>query len=124
MKHIKHFFGLTFLLPAFLLAQTKANISIDNKSNLDFKETVVSVKWEAIVSKYPQIDTTAFVVINDKTKKQIPFQLEHRGLKAIQNLLLQVDVKANSTLSLTLQKGKPENRNLALSDIERATSRF
>jgi hypothetical protein len=109
MKCIKHFFALTFLLPSFLLAQTKANISIENKSNLDFKETVVSVKWEAIVSKYPQIDTTAFVVINDKTKKQIPFQLEHLGLKAIQNLLLQVDVKANSSISLTVQKGKPEN---------------
>ena len=108
MKHIKHFFGLTFLLPAFLLAQTKANISIENKSNLDFNQTVVSVKWEAIVSKYPQIDTTAFVVINDKTKKQIPFQLEHRGLKAIQNLLLQVDLKANASISLTVQKGKPE----------------
>jgi hypothetical protein len=109
MNFRKYFFGIFFLLPAFLLAQTKANISIENKSNLDFKETVVSVKWEAIVSKYPQIDTTAFVVINDKTKKQIPFQLEHRGLKAIQNLLLQVDVKANTTLSISIQKGKPEN---------------
>lgn len=108
MNFIKYFFGIFFLLPAFLLAQTKANISIENKSNLDFKETVVSVKWDAIISKYPQIDTIAFVVINDKTKKQIPFQLEHRGLKAIQNLLLQVDVKANATLSITIQKGKPE----------------
>jgi hypothetical protein len=108
MNFIKYFFGIFFLLPAFLLAQTRANISIENKSNLDFKETVVSVKWDAIVSKYPQIDTTSFVVINDKTKKQIPFQLEHRGLKAIQNLLLQVDVKANATLSITIQKGKPE----------------
>lgn len=108
MKHIKYFFGIFFLLPTVIFAQTKANISIENKSNLDFKEAVVSVKWEAIVSKYPQIDTTAFVVINNKTKKQIPFQLEHRGLKAIQNLLLQVDVKANATLSVTVQKGKPE----------------
>ena len=108
MNFRKHFFGIFFLLPAVIFAQNKANISIENKSNLDFKETVVSVKWEEIVSKYPQIDTTAFVVINDKTKKQIPFQLEHRGLKAIQNLLLQVDVKANSSLSVTVQKGKPE----------------
>ena len=108
MKCIKYFFGLTFLLPLFLLAQTKANISIENNSNLEYKEAIVSVKWDAIVSKYPQIDTTAFVVINDKTKKQIPFQLEHRGLKAIQNLLLQVDLKANASISLTVQKGKPE----------------
>jgi hypothetical protein len=109
MKCIKYFFGIFFLLPTVIFAQTKANICIENKSNLDFKETVVSVKWDAIVTKYPQIDTTALVVINDKTKKQIPFQLEYRGAKAIQNLLLQVDVKAKSTLSLNIQKGKPEN---------------
>ncbi len=108
MKAKKYFFTLVFILPILALAQSKATVSIENKSNLDFKEAVVSVKWDAIVSKYPQIDTTAFVVINDKTKKQIPFQLEHRGLKAIQNLLLQVDVKANATLSITIQKGKPE----------------
>lgn len=109
MKLIKSLFRIALLLPMFLIGQSKTNISIENKSNVDFKETVVSIKWDAIVSKYPQIDTTAFVVINDKTKKQIPFQLEHRGLKAIQTLLLQVDVKANSSLSLTIQKGKPEN---------------
>jgi hypothetical protein len=34
--------------------------------------------------------------------------LEHRGLPAIQNLLVQVDVKAKSTLSVLIQKGKPE----------------
>lgn len=109
MKYIKYFFGIFFLLPIVIFAQTKANISIQNNSVLDFNEAIVSIKWADIVSRYSQIDTTAFVVINDKTKKQIPFQLEHRGLKAIQNLLLQVDVKANATLSITIQKGKPEN---------------
>jgi hypothetical protein len=109
MKSIKYFFGISFLLPAFLIAQSKVDIGIQNKSNLDLEEAIVSVKWETILLKYPQIDTTEFVVINNKTKKQIPFQLEHRGLKAIQNLLLQVDVKANTSISLTVQKGKPEN---------------
>ena len=109
MKCIKYFFGISFLLPAFLIAQSKVDIGIQNKSNLDFEEAIVSVKWETILLKYPQIDTTEFVVINNKTKKQIPFQLEHRGLKAIQNLLLQVDVKANTSISLTVQKGKPKN---------------
>jgi hypothetical protein len=109
MKNRNYFFGILFLLPSLIFAQSKATISIQNKSNIDFNEAVVSVKWEEIVSKFPQIDTTAFVVINDKTKKQIPFQLEHLGQKAIQNLLLQVDVKANSSLSVTVQKGKPEN---------------
>ena len=109
MKFIKTFLGITFLLPIFLFAQTKANISIQNISALDRKETIVSIKWETIVSHYPQIDTTGFIVINSVTKKQVPFQLEHQGLKKIQNLLVQVDVKAKSTLSLWIQKGKSES---------------
>ncbi|WP_281298799.1 DUF4861 family protein [Flavobacterium limnophilum] len=108
MKLINSFLGMAFILPLFLFAQTKANISIQNNSALDRKETVVALKWETIVSHYPQIDTTNFVVINSATKKQVPFQLEHKGLKKIQNLLVQVDVKAKSTLSLLIQKGKPD----------------
>jgi hypothetical protein len=108
MKLINSFLGMAFILPVFLFAQTKANISIQNNSALDRKETVISIKWETILSHYPQIDTTGFVVINSATKKQVPFQLEHKGLKTIQNLLVQVDLKAKSTLSLLIQKGKPE----------------
>ncbi|SHG14264.1 protein of unknown function [Flavobacterium fluvii] len=108
MKFIKSFFAIAFILPMFIFAQTKKNITIQNNSALDRKETIVSIKWETILLHYPQIDTTGFVVINSVTKKQIPFQLEHRGNKTIQNLLVQVDVKAKSTLSLLIQKGKPE----------------
>ena len=108
MKLINSFLGMAFILPAFLFAQTKTNISIQNNSASDRKETVVALKWETIVSRYPQIDTTGFVVINAATKKQVPFQLEHKGSKKIQNLLVQVDLKAKSTLSLSIQKGKPE----------------
>jgi hypothetical protein len=108
MKFTKYIFSIMLLLPMLVVAQIKTTISIQNNSNLDRKEAVVAIKWATIVSSYPKIDTSDFVVINPKTKKQIPFQLEHRGLKAIQNLLLQVDVKAKSTLSLTIQKGKPE----------------
>jgi hypothetical protein len=108
MKFIKSLFLLALILPMGLLAQTKATISIQNSSVLERKETLVSVKWETILSHYPQIDTTDFVVINAVTKKQVPFQLEHRGFSTIQNLLIQVNVKAKSTLSLLIQKGKPE----------------
>lgn len=109
MKSIKYFSGMLLLLPMLLAAQLKTTINIQNNSNLDRKEAVVAIKWETILSSYPKIDTTDFVVINPKTKKQIPFQLEHRGTKSIQNLLLQVDVKAKSSLALSIQKGKPEN---------------
>lgn len=108
MKLIKSFFGLALILPITIFAQTKATINIQNNSVLERKASVIAVKWETVVSRYPQIDTANFVVINSLTKKQIPFQIEHHGLPAIQNLLLQVDIKAKSTLSLWIQKGKPE----------------
>ena len=108
MKILKCVLGLLLIMPLALLAQTTASISIKNNLDFDRKESVVSIKWETIVSHYPQIDTTAFVVINAASKKQVPFQLEHQGLKKIQNLLVQVDIKAKSKLSLLIQKGKPE----------------
>ncbi|MBO9586237.1 MAG: DUF4861 family protein [Flavobacterium sp.] len=91
-----------------LFAQSKGIIEIQNTSDLERKEAVVSVEWKAILSHFPQIDTADFVVINSATKKQIPYQLEHRGKSEIQNLLLQLDMKAKSTVRLSIQKGKPQ----------------
>jgi hypothetical protein len=108
MRSTNLFFWLLFILPTFFYGQIKTNISIQNTAALDRKGSIVSIKWEAVLSRYPEIDTTKFIIINSKTKKQIPFQLEHCGSKTIQNLLVQVDVKANSTLSLYIQKGNPE----------------
>lgn len=109
MKTIKFLLGFTFLIfSSTILAQSKVTISIQNNSVLERKGCIVAIPWEKVVSRYPQIDTTSFVVINSVTKKQLPFQLEHQGQSAIQNLLVQVDVKAKSSLSIFIQKGKPE----------------
>lgn len=108
MKIIKILFLLAFILPITTIAQTKTTITIKNNSALDRKETVVAIKWATVLATYPQIDTTNFIVINGNTKKHIAYQLEHKGNTAIQNLLVQVDLKAKSTLTLLIQKGKPE----------------
>ncbi|MEG0851279.1 MAG: DUF4861 domain-containing protein, partial [Flavobacterium sp.] len=76
MRIIKSFFLLVFILPITSIGQTKASITIKNNLAVDQTETVVSIKWKDILSSYPQIDTTNFIVINPSTKKQIPFQLE------------------------------------------------
>ncbi|SHM75565.1 protein of unknown function [Flavobacterium chilense] len=108
MKLMKLHFLLAFVLPLTVLAQTKATISIQNNSIVNRKKSVIAIKWKTVLSSFPQIDTANFIVINSITKKQVPFQLEHRGNPAIQNLLVQVDVKAKSSLVLSVQKGKPE----------------
>ena len=107
MKYTKYIYLSFLFLPLLLLSQTKKNIEIQNNSDLERKEAVVAIKWETILSHYPQIDTTNFVVINASTNKQIPYQLEHKGQVAIQNLLVQVNVKAKGVLRLSIQKGKP-----------------
>lgn len=108
MKIFKILFLLALNLPFSTNAQTKATVTIENNSALDRKETIVAIKWATVLSSYSNIDTLNFVVINANTKKQVPYQLEHHGNAAIQNLLVQIDIKAKSSLNLIVQKGKPE----------------
>ncbi|MFH6951083.1 DUF4861 family protein [Flavobacterium sp. FlaQc-51] len=108
MKIFKILFLLALSLPFSTNAQTKATVTIQNNSALDRKETVVAIKWATVLSSYSNIDTLNFVVINANTKKQVPYQLEHHGNAAIQNLLVQIDIKAKSSLNLSIEKGKPE----------------
>ncbi|PXY42433.1 DUF4861 domain-containing protein [Flavobacterium cheongpyeongense] len=105
---MKLFFWFVFIIPVCFSAQTKATISIENNSDTDRKEAVVAISWKTILDRYPKIDTSNFVVINTKTRKQVIFQLEHGTSSAIQNLLVQIDVKAKSKLNLSIQEGKPE----------------
>lgn len=107
MKYTKYVCLFFLFIPLLLLSQTKGSISIQNNSDSRRNEAVVAIKWETILESYPQIDTTNFVVINSLTKKQVPYQLEHKGLSGIQNLLVQVSVKAKAKLGLFIQKGKP-----------------
>jgi hypothetical protein len=108
MKFLHFILSIIGVFPIAVTAQTKAIITITNNAAIDRKETVTAIKWENVLRSYPQIDTTNFIVVNSQTKKQIPFQLEHRGQSAIQNLLVQIDSKAKSSLQLFIQKGKPE----------------
>ncbi len=108
MKFSKLLIGFAFMFPLTFLAQTKATITIQNNSASDREQAVVSVNWKTILNSYPKIDTANFVVINQNTKKQVPFQLEKRGQNAVENLLVQVDVKSKSAVNLVVQKGKRE----------------
>lgn len=108
MKFIKLFFCFILILPSTFWAQNKATISIENTSDLDRKDAVVAIDWKTILNSFPKIDTLNFVVINGNTKKQVTYQLEHQNAPDIQNLLVQVDVKAKSKLALSIQSGKPE----------------
>lgn len=101
---------LCFLLaaPVLLQAQTKskATVVITNPSKSVRLNAVVAINWQDVVSKYPNIDTANFKVINPLTRQEIPFQLEYRGQKAVQNLLVQLNLKSGAS-EVELVPGKP-----------------
>jgi hypothetical protein len=85
----------------------KTIIIITNPSGQARTNEVIAVRWSAIIKKYKTIDTANFKVMDQATKQELPFQLEHSGLPAIQNLLVQVSLKPNESRKLVLEAGKP-----------------
>lgn len=111
MKKISVLLFLLFGIVLVLSAQTnavKASITISNSLDMERTDELVAISWTSILSKYPSIDTANFKVLNAANNQEVPFQLEHAGQKAIQNLLLQVSVTAKASIQLSIVAGKPE----------------
>ena len=104
---IKRLFFSVWCMLLFLLAMAQQPIiTISNPLAVEREEVVVEIPWTQVMASYPQLDTTHFKVINAGTKKGYPFQLEYRGNKEVQNLLVQVSVPAKGRVQLSLVKGK------------------
>jgi len=98
---------LCIVLPDLASAQSSLVVmAISNPISVNRKEEVVAIAWNDILTKYPGIDTANFKIINIKTQKELPWQLEFKGDKNIQNLLIQLDIDANSSVKFGIQKGK------------------
>ena len=89
-----------------LLQADKHVIEISNPTPLTRKGELVAISWDQIVSKYPKINTADFRIVEVISGKELPWQLEFKGEKKIQNLLIQLDINSNSSLRLEIQKGK------------------
>jgi hypothetical protein len=101
---VKNLFIVAFSLPIWLFSQT---ISITNPSKTERKDVVVAIAWKDIKAKNPKLDMDNFKVVENATKKELPFQLEYNGQKEVQNLLVQVSVGDKATIDISLEKGKP-----------------
>ena len=84
----------------------KGAILISNPLSFDRNEEVITLAWKDVLSKYSEIDTANFKIINIDTKKELPWQLEFKGEKNIQNLLIQLDIPGRGNVKLAIQKGK------------------
>ncbi|MDB5119817.1 MAG: hypothetical protein JWN56_1035 [Sphingobacteriales bacterium] len=94
-----------FLSAVSVLGQSHV-LQICNPSGMKRSE-LVSISWRNIQLKFPSIEKDNFKVIDLASQKELPFQLEYKGEKTVQNLLIQVDLFAKQTLKITLKKGKP-----------------
>src|SRR5690606_17540006 len=109
MKKILILLSLLFGTALMLSAQTNAiNITISNSLDIARADEVVAISWTSILNKYPSIDTANFKVVDAASKQEVPFQLEYAGEKAIQNLLLQVNVVAKASIQLSIVAATPE----------------
>lgn len=100
---------LVFSLLFWLLTGTAGSqviIELVNPVNSKRTDAVVEVPWKSVIAVYPDIDTSAFRVINPTTNSQVPFQLEYYGGQEIRNLLVQVSMEAKSKLHLRITKGR------------------
>ncbi|RZL19812.1 MAG: DUF4861 domain-containing protein [Pedobacter sp.] len=103
------------LLAALLLIQTAtiaqnktgATIIVESPESPAIRlPELVSIKWTDVLLKYPKIKADNFKVI-DGGNKQVPVQLEYKGLPTIQNLLIPVTISAGKKVVFKILEGKP-----------------
>ncbi len=100
---------LLFFITNYLISQNSGyNFKVQNITNKSINEMVVELNWELLLNKIKKIDTTQLIVIDSKSKKQIPLQFELDEDKKIKNLLIQVSIEKNSIHNFILKKGKRE----------------
>ena len=55
------------------IVRSQAVIDISNPTNIKRSEEVVSIAWKEILSAYPGIDSSYFIVFNAVTKEAVPY---------------------------------------------------
>ena len=97
--------GASLVMSAFGQS-TASRIVIENPSATALKEQVVSIPWETFSARCAVTDTNGFRIIDPRTKREVPVQLERMGKSGVQSLLLQVDIPAGGSLTLNCVKGQ------------------
>jgi len=105
---MKNYFSLVIcFLAASFSVRSQAIINLSNPLAMERTEEVISIPWKEIVTVYPTIDTSNFIVMDKDANQQVPYQLEHHGSPQIQHLLIQISMEANANRVLEVKRGKP-----------------
>lgn len=82
------------------------SIVIKNSGSNTYTDKVVSISFKKIKEKYPSIDFNNFKIIESVSKKEVPYQLEYIGKIEIQNILVQVNLKPKTNITLIFKNEK------------------
>ncbi|MBD0726535.1 hypothetical protein B6A10_15275 [Flavobacterium sp. L1I52] len=104
---------ITLLLFSMLLGSCKAlqnqSVSVENKTNLTYKDKVISLSYPKIKEKLTWLNDSNFKVVNSKNQQEVPYQLEFLGNKTPLNLLVQLSLKEKEKIQLVFLKEKPSD---------------
>jgi len=107
MRLIKKTVASFMLLFCSFNLKAQKSIIIQNPIAVERVKEVIEIPWNDIVNAYPKLDTADFKITDVTGKKEFPYQLEYKGEKNIQQLLVLVSIPANRSIRLKLVKGKP-----------------
>lgn len=94
-------------ITASITGKGQALIELTNPADIAREDEVVAIPWRTIVSVYPGVDSTAFIVCDPISGAQLPYQLEYHGEASVQHLLIQVSIGAKAKVVLRVMQGKP-----------------
>lgn len=103
-------FGLFFLGLIFLIGCVPAKsmkVSIENLSDIDKKNEIVSVAWKQLVDGLILAQGEKVVVLSENGT-QVPYQLIYDGESNPQSIIFPVTVMKSSIVNYEIKKGKPE----------------
>ena len=109
MDKMRFFFTalLGICLPFVVLGKDKV-ILITNPTNHERIE-IIRIDWTNFKTGFPDYLPGNFKVINEATKKEIPFQVAYEGEVSPQSLLLEIKIRGKQQMRLTIVKGKPSS---------------
>ncbi|MFG6686769.1 DUF4861 family protein [Mariniflexile sp. HNIBRBA6329] len=88
---------------------TSQTITIKNNTRIDYNDKVIELKFKEIKNHFSWLSEGNFKIINKNTKKELPYQLEYKGIKRPINVLIQLTLKQKEKLELTLLEENPSD---------------
>lgn len=105
-QYLSFFF---FLLLGFCTNAQPINslsISVTNESSIAFVDHVIEIPWASIIAKNSTVPNDEFRLIDGSTNQELPYQIEYKGNKMPQRLLVQLSIAARATKKIRLEKGR------------------